>query len=122
MNAALLAHVPLHFEYVGEIGSKPQFQRDFRVVLAEVRERQSLMQAAAPQEAAALDMNDASRQRQRSEGRQGPVREMCREHRVVLIDRCAEQRWPPAGNGELQARQHARVVREQTIVAALNVT
>lgn len=43
------------------------------------------------------------------------------EERVVLIDRSAEQRGASAGDREREARQHARVVREQAVVAALDI-
>src|SRR5579862_7738494 len=47
---------------------------------------------------------------------------MRREHGVVLADRGSQKRWPPAGDGKLEARQYARVVREQTVIAPLNIS
>ena len=46
---------------------------------------------------------------------------MRREQGVIVTDRRAQKRWPPAGDGKLEARQHARVVREQTVIASLNI-
>src|SRR5579864_9136117 len=66
-------------------------------------------------------MDDALRNRALAQGRQGQVRQMRREQGVVLADRRAQKRWPPAGDGKLEARQHARVVREQTVIAPLNI-
>lgn len=56
--AALLAYMPLHLEDVGEIGAEHQLQRHLRVELAEVRQLQLFVQAAARQKPAALDVND----------------------------------------------------------------
>jgi hypothetical protein len=47
---------------------------------------------------------------------------MGREKRVVVADRRTQERWPSAGDGKLEARQHTRIVREQTVIAPLNIS
>jgi hypothetical protein len=44
------------------------------------------------------------------------------KQRVVLGDRCPQQRWPPTGDGELESRQHPRIIREQPVIASLYVS
>jgi hypothetical protein len=46
---------------------------------------------------------------------------MSREQGVVLIDRSAQQGGALSGHGKTKARQHARIVCEQTIAAALYI-
>ena len=111
----------LHFEDVGEIRRVEEQQRHLGVAVAEVGERQLLVPAAAPQQAIALDVDHAFRDRQLAGRGQRPVGEMRGEQRVVAIDRGAEQRGAPARDAELEARQHARVVREQPVVRCLDV-
>ena len=67
-------------------------------------------------------MDDALRNGRLAQGRQGQIRQMRREQGVVLADRRAQKRRPPAGDGKLEARQHARVVREEAVIVSLNIS
>src|SRR6185437_9378611 len=120
--AAFPAYMSLHLEDIGEIGGEGELQRHLRIEVAEVRKPQPLEQSTLAQEPATFDMDDALRNRALTQGRQGQVRQVRREQGVVLADRRAQKRWPPAGDGKLEARQHARVVREQTVIAPLNIS
>ena len=114
--AARFADRSLHFEDVGEVRRVDEQQRHLCVAVAEVGERQLLVPAAAPQQAITLDVDHAFRNCQLAGRGERPVREMRSEQRVVVIDRRAEQRGAAACDEEIEARQHARVVREQPVV------
>src|SRR5215469_3881254 len=118
---ASLAGVSLDLEDVGEIRGEAQLQWQVRCLTAEVREPQPLVQSRRPEEAAALDVDDALRNGELTQRRQRPVGEMGREQRVVLGNRRAEERRMPAGDLQLEARQDARVAPEQAVVAPLDV-
>src|SRR5581483_897106 len=92
--SALLAYMPLDLEDISEIGGEREFERHLRIEIAEVCKSQSLIQPTLPQKAAALDMNDTLGNRALAQGRQGPVRQMGREERVVVADRRTQERGP----------------------------
>ncbi len=115
-------YVALDFEDVRIIGRELEPDGKLGPALTEVGECQALVQAPASEDPPALYMNDALRYAPLAEGRQGEVCQVCDEGGVVLRYGSSEQGAGAVGDGELESRQDARVIREEAVLAVMYVT
>ena len=87
-----------HLEHVAEVGGELQAQRDRHLVPAVVAQPHALVEPVLPEQARALDVDDALRRRRPADRRQRPVGEVGGEEDVVLADgarRAATSGRPP---------------------------
>jgi hypothetical protein len=120
--AAPGARVSAHLEDIGEIGVELECHRRGHVALAVVGERQTLVQPLLPQEARALDVDDAfGRRRLVTERRQRTIGHVRAKEHVVRADSRAQQRREQAADRQPEEGEDPRVVREQAIGAAAHV-
>jgi hypothetical protein len=83
-QTAVPASRPPHLEHVAEVGSEVEGEGHYRLDLSEVGKDYPLIEPHTPQEARALDMNDALRRCWAPQHWQGSVGEMCGEAHIVL--------------------------------------
>ncbi len=113
--------VSLHFEDICEVGAEPQRDGEAGSVVAEVGQRQALIQAPRPEETRALEVNHPIRDRALAQCGQRAVREVRGEERAVLGDRRTEKRRTPVRDAKLQRGKDARVIRKEAFVPAVDV-
>ena len=91
-SAARQAGVPAHLEDVGEIAGEGEAQRRRHIVLAVIGQGEALVEAPAPEETRAFDVDHALRRRAPAQLRQRAIGHVGAEEDVILADAGAQQR------------------------------
>jgi hypothetical protein len=109
------------FEHVAKVGAELERKWDQHHVTAVVYAPDALIEPLFPEEALALDVQNAGRTHRTAGIGQGLVGAVGGEEHVVLSDgRRQERRWP-ASQQQAEVRQNTRVVVEKTVTLAKDV-
>src|SRR5205085_1773943 len=110
-----------NLEHVAEIRTKKIGERQFRLALAEIGQNEHLVQAAVPEKACALNVNDAFRRRLSTDRRKRMIGQMGREEDIVLRDVAAEKRDAVATDQETKTGENAGVVAKEAVGVAVDI-
>ena len=115
---APLALRAAHLEHVGEVGVERHPEIDRRRFEREVRQAQPLVAGAAPEKLRAKEVQLPTPQDQRAvTSREVGVGEIDGEQIVVFLDRRAQEQGAPAADAHLEAREEARAVMVEPLLA-----